>query len=196
MRRVLAESARRALRAAQGASRSNAARIAAVPIAALALWIAFRGGDRAPKTVPSDQESESDVAAGRAAAPATIASARVSGSSAPEADANAAPNAAARDDAPRPATEDDYLRELTELRKTDRPAALAYARQGDDWYASTGRRAEARKAMAITLLVDLGRMEDARAETRAFLAAYPDSEYRRVVQGVTGIHPRPGKSAE
>jgi hypothetical protein len=40
------------------------------------------------------------------------------------------------------------------------------------------------------------RRRAARAETQAFLAAYPDSEYRRMVQGVTGIHPRPGRPVE
>ena len=87
---------------------------------------------------------------------------------------------------------DDYLRKLEMLAQSDKPAALAYARQGEDWYGDNGVRAEARCAMAITLLVDLDRMKDARREVRQFIQTYPESRYRPLVQGVTGIHPRPG----
>jgi hypothetical protein len=91
----------------------------------------------------------------------------------------------------KPASEAAYLRELSRLHATDGARALLYARQGDVWYSNTGTAAEARKAMAITLLVDLGKIDQARRETRAFIAAFPDSPYRPLVQGVTGIHPRP-----
>jgi hypothetical protein len=91
----------------------------------------------------------------------------------------------------KPESERAYFSELARLNAVDKPRALAFARQGDGWYPSTGENAEARKAMAITLLVDLGSMEEARRETRAFIAAYPRSSYRPLVQGVTGIHPRP-----
>ena len=91
----------------------------------------------------------------------------------------------------KPDSERSYFRELARLDGVDKPAALTLARQGDDWYPSTGVNAEARKAMAITLLVDLGNMEEARRETRAFIARFPQSSYRPLVQGVTGIHPRP-----
>ena len=91
----------------------------------------------------------------------------------------------------KPDSEQAYLRELFRLNGVDKPRALAYARQGDAWYPSAGVGAEARKAMAITLLVDLGDMEAARRETRSFIATYPNSAYRPLVQGVTGIHPRP-----
>jgi hypothetical protein len=87
------------------------------------------------------------------------------------------------------------MRELLALESTDKERALALARQGDEWYESSGRPAEARKAITITLLADLGRMEEARALTRAFMAAHPDSGYLPVVQGVTGIHPRPHPSS-
>jgi hypothetical protein len=195
MRWALAESARRALRAPLGAKSGKAASIVIAGIAALALWIGLRDEERAQKTVPSGVHRGPDAATLRAATLETIASARASGSSAREADAEPAPNGAAGN-AERPATEDDYLRRLTELDRTDKAAALAYAIRGDDWYDRTGRRAEARKARIVTLLVDLGRMEEARAATRAFLVAYPDSEYRPMVQGVTGIHPRPGRPGE
>ncbi len=95
----------------------------------------------------------------------------------------------------RPASEDDYMRELLALESTDEERALALARKGDEWYEGSGRAAEARKAMTITLLADLGRMEEARALARAFMAAHPDSGYLPVVQGVTGIHPRPHPSS-
>ncbi len=54
-----------------------------------------------------------------------------------------------------------------------------------------GPEAEARHAMGITLLVDLGQIEEARALTRRFIVEHPESVYRPLVQGVTGIHPRP-----
>jgi hypothetical protein len=83
------------------------------------------------------------------------------------------------------------MRELSRLARTDKPAALSLAKRGDEWYSDTGDTAEARKAMVVTLLVDLGSMEEARVLTRRFIAAYPSSPYRPLVQGVTGIHPRP-----
>lgn len=91
----------------------------------------------------------------------------------------------------KPDTEDAFLRELERLHMTDKPRALAFAKKGEEWYASTGRPAEARKAMIVTLLVELGDMEEARNLTRRFIDAYPESEYRPLVQGLTGIHPRP-----
>jgi hypothetical protein len=91
----------------------------------------------------------------------------------------------------KPESERAYFHELARLNAMDKPRALALARQGDAWYPTTGESAEARKAMVVTLLVDLGNMDEARRETRAFIAAYPRSSYRPLVQGVTGIHPRP-----
>lgn len=91
----------------------------------------------------------------------------------------------------RPSNEDAYMHELMQLESTDKEAALALARKGDDWYPSTGRPAEARKAMIVTLLADLNRMDEARSFARAFMAAFPRSEYLPLVQGATGIHPRP-----
>ncbi len=90
------------------------------------------------------------------------------------------------------ANEDDYLRELARLKRTDQRRALELVRQGEVWYSASGVRAEARQAMGVTLLVDLGEMEEARARARNFLAEHPTSSYRPLVQGVTGIHPRPG----
>ncbi|HVW27003.1 MAG TPA: hypothetical protein VHC69_16675 [Polyangiaceae bacterium] len=91
----------------------------------------------------------------------------------------------------RPSNEDAYMHELMQLESTDKEAALALAQKGDDWYPSTGRPAEARKAMIVTLLADLNRMDEARSLARAFMAAFPRSEYLPLVQGATGIHPRP-----
>jgi hypothetical protein len=91
--------------------------------------------------------------------------------------------------AAKPRSEEAYWRELSRLRAVDQPAALAFAMKGDDWYADSN--AEARKAMVITLLVDTGKMDEARTRTRAFMAAFPKSPYLPIVQGVTGIHPRP-----
>jgi hypothetical protein len=90
-----------------------------------------------------------------------------------------------------PPPELEYLEQLTALNHTDKQAALTWAEKGEEWYSEVGRNAEARRAMRVTLLVDLKRMDEARRFTRAFIAKYPDSPYRRLVQGVTGIHPRP-----
>lgn len=90
-----------------------------------------------------------------------------------------------------PLPEREYLEQLRALNFTDKSAALVLAEKGEEWYSNTGRNAEARRAMRITLLVDLARMSEARALTRDFIAQYPESPYRRLVQGVTGIHPRP-----
>lgn len=92
-----------------------------------------------------------------------------------------------------PPTEEEFLRRLDELNASDKSRALAWAREGADWV--TGVAAEAREAMIITLLVDLNRMGEARASVREFIAAHPDSPYRPLVQGVTGVHPRPGPPA-
>lgn len=92
----------------------------------------------------------------------------------------------------KPETEEDYWTKLEALKKTDKKRALAYAFQGEEWYAEAGKPAEARRAMIVTLMVDLGQMEQARERSRDFIKLYPDSPYRRLVQGVTGIHPRPG----
>jgi hypothetical protein len=89
------------------------------------------------------------------------------------------------------ASEDDYLRALDQLNGIDKRRALQLVQKGDEWYSSSGVKAEARKAMGITLLVDLGEMDEARARTRRFIAEHPKSVYRPLVQGVTGIHPRP-----
>jgi hypothetical protein len=90
------------------------------------------------------------------------------------------------------ASEDDYLRDLEELNHTDKRRALELVEKGEVWYPNSGVRTEARQALGITLLVDLGNMEEARARTRSYIAEHPKSSYRPLVQGVTGIHPRPG----
>jgi hypothetical protein len=110
----------------------------------------------------------------------------------PEPAASVARVTAATSSAPaRPSSEDAFMHDLMRLESTDKEAALALARKGEDWYPSTGKPAEARKAMIVTLLADLDRMDEARSFARAFMAAFPRSEYLPLVQGVTGIHPRP-----
>lgn len=91
--------------------------------------------------------------------------------------------------------EDEYLRALEQLNATDKPRALELVQLGEHWYPNSGVRAEAREAMGITLLVDLGDMQEARVRTRRFIAEHPESPYRPLVQGVTGIHPRPSVSS-
>lgn len=90
-----------------------------------------------------------------------------------------------------PPTPELYWQRLEELERTDRDRALAYALSGEEWYPETGKPAEARRAKIVTLLVGLNRMPEARERTRRFLQLYPQSPYRHLVQGVTGIHPRP-----
>jgi len=92
-----------------------------------------------------------------------------------------------------PASETAFFAQLEELNQTDKPRALDWARRGDNWYGNAGVFAEARQAMQVTLLVDLGRMDEARIEAKSFITAHPESRYRALVQGATGIHPRPGR---
>jgi hypothetical protein len=95
-----------------------------------------------------------------------------------------------------PAAADDeaLLRELERLSATDKPLALARALEADRAGQATGSLAEARRALVVTLLVDLERWSEARVRARDFIALYPESRYRRLVQGATGIHPRPRPS--
>jgi hypothetical protein len=83
-------------------------------------------------------------------------------------------------------SEDDVLAELAHLNATDKPRALALALSADDTYPSTGINAEARRAMIITLLVDLGRMAEARQRVYRYIATYPDSRYLPLVEGKDG----------
>lgn len=91
-----------------------------------------------------------------------------------------------------PASEEEFWTQLEMWQVTDKERALSFALAGEEWYSDIGKPAEARRAMIVTLLTDLGRMAEARARTRDFLEKYPNSSYRRLVQGVTGVHPRPG----
>jgi hypothetical protein len=90
-----------------------------------------------------------------------------------------------------PASEEEASREVARLNVTDKPRALALALRADAAYPSTGVYAEARRAMIITLLVDLDRMEEARQRVYHYLDMYPGSPYIPLVEGKTGIHPRP-----
>jgi hypothetical protein len=83
------------------------------------------------------------------------------------------------------------MREVARLNVTDKPRALALALSGEGAYPSTGIGAEARRAMIITLLVDVGRMDEARQRVAQYIEAYPNSRYLPLVEGKTGIHPRP-----
>jgi len=89
------------------------------------------------------------------------------------------------------AAEDDTLAELAHLNATDKPRALALALSADPTSPSGGPAAEARRAMIITLLVDLGKMDEARQRVYLYIGEYPDSPYLPLVEGKTGVHPRP-----
>jgi len=77
---------------------------------------------------------------------------------------------------------------------TDKPRALELALEGDARLPASGTLAEARRALIVTLLVDLDRMPEARDRARRFTSEYPASDYLPLVQGVTGVHPRPRPS--
>jgi TolA-binding protein len=89
-------------------------------------------------------------------------------------------------------SEQSYWTQLEELERGDKRRALSYALAGEEWYSDVGKPAEARRAKIVTLMVDLGQMSEARERARAFIEQYPRSPYRHLVQGTTGIHPRPG----
>jgi hypothetical protein len=126
---------------------------------------------------------------------ASLPSARVPPEASPIAQATAeAPRAEV---APLPSaarSDEELLRELEQLSVTDKPRALSLALAEDERLSPFGVMAEARRALIVTLMVDLGRMPDARARAREFMRSYPDSRYSPLVQGVTGIHPRPRPS--
>ncbi len=83
------------------------------------------------------------------------------------------------------------LRTLEQIAATDKQKALDYAQDTAELFPETGVQAEARSAKEITLLVELDRMSEARQLVHKFIKTHPDSRYRPLVQGVTGIHPRP-----
>lgn len=93
-----------------------------------------------------------------------------------------------------PRSDEELLRELERLSVTDKPRALSLALAEDERLSPFGVMAEARRALIVTLMVELGRMPEARARTRELMQTYPDSRYLPLVQGVTGIHPRPRPS--
>jgi hypothetical protein len=90
-----------------------------------------------------------------------------------------------------PPTEEGGQRELARLNVLDKPRALALALALDEHFPGVGRYAEARRAMIITLLVDLDRMEEARDRVHRYIDDYPESAYLSLVEGKTGVHPRP-----
>lgn len=89
---------------------------------------------------------------------------------------------------------EQLLRELEPLSITDKPLALERALAADARLSSEGVMAEARRALIVTLMVDTERMPAARERAREFIRRYPESRYLPLVQGTTGIHPRPTPS--
>jgi hypothetical protein len=86
------------------------------------------------------------------------------------------------------------LRRLEPLAVHDKPRALQLALEADSTLPTSGVLAEARRALIVTLLVDVDRMPEARARARQFRSEYPSSGYLPLVEGVTGVHPRPRPS--
>jgi hypothetical protein len=156
--------------------------------AAIALGVAFTAWWAWP-TVPPALERTHEVPLASSAQPSSESS--IVAAPAATAERSVATLAANTIWQDTPLPEDDYLKQLSALNRTDKSAALLLVEKGEQWYPDKGRAAEARRAMRITLLVDLGRMPEARSFTREFIASYPESAYRPLVQGVTGIHPRP-----
>jgi hypothetical protein len=89
---------------------------------------------------------------------------------------------------------EQLLRELEPLSITDKPLALSRALAADARLSPAGVMAEARRALIVTLMVDTERMPEARVRAREFIRRYPQSRYLPLVQGTTGIHPRPTPS--
>lgn len=89
---------------------------------------------------------------------------------------------------------EQLLRELEPLSITDKPLALSRALTADARLSPAGVLAEARRALIVTLMVDTERMPEARERAREFMRRYPQSRYLPLVQGTTGIHPRPTPS--
>jgi hypothetical protein len=90
--------------------------------------------------------------------------------------------------------EQRVLRVLEPLAVTDKSRALALALEADETLPASGIFAEARRALIVTLLVDLQRMPEARQRAREFSRSFGESRYLPLVQGVTGVHPRPRPS--
>jgi len=86
------------------------------------------------------------------------------------------------------------LRQLDQLAASDKPRALEFALAADELLPDTGVFAEARRALIVTLSVDVQHMSEARERAKQFIAAYPTSPYLTLVQGVTGLHSRPSPS--
>lgn len=155
-------------------------------LAGAVLWLLVRGSDSQKSSTPRQRPAATSEAPKPPLPMSAVASVEA-----------AIPAAAPRvppSRSPYP-SEDDYLRAIEQLNATDKPRALELVQQGEQWYPNSGVRTEAREAMGITLLVDLGEMEEARVRTRRFIAQHPESPYRPLVQGVTGIHPRPSVSS-
>ena len=89
---------------------------------------------------------------------------------------------------------EQVLREIEPLSITDKPLALSRALAADARLSAAGVMAEARRALIVTLMVDTARMPEARERAREFMRRYPQSRYLPLVQGTTGIHPRPTPS--
>lgn len=86
------------------------------------------------------------------------------------------------------------LHELEALAVNDKSRALTRALEADHDLPTIGVFAEARRAFIVTLLVDMQRMSEARERAREFTRSFPTSRYLPLVQGVTGVHPRPRPS--
>jgi len=163
-------------------NRARAGVVAVVSLAGLALWFFFRAQPRAVAPSPSEPAASAVAVEPAALAPEPAPATPI---------ARAAPGVKREANAPPFADEDDYLRTLERLGHSDKSRALELVEKGEGWYPGAGEKAQARRALGITLLVDLGNMAEARARTERFIVEYPDSRYRPLVQGVTGIHPRP-----
>jgi hypothetical protein len=136
------------------------------------------------------------VGSGAEMAPSVVAVALAVAPAEPRNSAAPSTSSSARVVAGAPATLDAeaVLRRLEPLAVSDKPRALQLALEADSTLSTSGVMAEARRALIVSLLVDLDRMSEARARAQQFGAEYPASRYLPLVQGVTGVHPRPRPS--
>lgn len=160
-----------------------------MPLTAALLYF-FGNAEPSPSTPPPSEKAQSE---GEDASQAEMSLEPKKAPGLPPDAALVAP--ASAESFEKPESEELFWKELERLEHEDKPKALAYALAGEDWYGEEGKPAEGRRAKIVTLLVDVGKMDEARARTRIFIEKYPNSSYRRLVQGVTGIHPRPGAPA-
>ena len=133
------------------------------------LWMGLSKTDRNPAGPASLRENDSSVAAVLPAATEPAAD----GVNRPKPEAKSARSAPSYVPATwRELDEDELMRSLSELSAEDAELALQLAGEAKTRFPSSPRAAE-RDYLEVRALVNLGRMDDAVAKARVFVAAHP-----------------------